>query len=144
MAKDDWIEDQVKLKEITRSKDYIGHWWEVPLEQLLSCRLALSYLDADGIEFYLPAYMVAVVEHPIAFDRPQVSSSWEIVHLMTPDNNNQELRAYFHERFSKIIGGKRRACRDFLVYVSASSHYDEYASHLAKDALTSNFWLTDS
>ena len=63
-ARDDWIHDEEQLRSITLRDDFVGDWWDVPDEHLLDCMMALSYLDREGMEFYLPAYMTAVVESP--------------------------------------------------------------------------------
>ncbi|MCI0562128.1 MAG: hypothetical protein MN733_26880 [Nitrososphaera sp.] len=144
MAMDDWIADEATLREITRTKDFIGEWWEIPLAELRCSMLAHSYLDEHGIEFYLPAYMVAILEHPLAFDRPGCSSSWQLINLMSPDSDDPELREYFRERFVRIVGGKKRVCRDFLKFVSTSTLYNGHANELARDALAHAFWSVDS
>lgn len=141
MAMDDWVTDVKILEEITRAKDFVGEWWEVPVEELTSCMLAHSYLDDHGIEFYLPAYMVAVLERPLAFDRPGRSSAWQLIYLMCFDKDKpMELREHFRATFSRIVGGRKQACRDFLRFVAASSSYNEHANQLAKEALSSEFW----
>lgn len=75
IAKDDWIDDEGTMREITQREDYIGEWWNVPREHLLSNMMALSYFDALGMAFYLPSYMAAVIEEPEKFDEPGVRSS---------------------------------------------------------------------
>lgn len=146
VAMDDWIEDEVKIREITRSKDYQGEWWNVPEKHLLECMKALSYLDGAGIEFYLPAYMTAIVKNPLAFDEPHVrSSSWQILFTMIPnDGSDPELVQYFFEQFSQINGGKKQVCRMFMQYVVISKIYDNHAIEIAKEGLANEFWSASS
>ena len=144
LAMDDWITDETVLREITRTKDFIGQWWEVPVEELQRYMLGDCYLDEHGIEFYLPAFMVAVLAHPEAFDHPRKSSSWRVVYLMSPDSEDPELKDYFLSRFVRIVGGKKRACRDFLRYVSGSPFYNEEATSLASQVLAHEYWAVDS
>ncbi len=143
---DDCISDGYELREITQREDYIGEWWDVPKEHLLQCMMALSYLDEAGIDFYLPAYMKVVIENPKLFDEPGIrSNSWRIVYAMLPDSSfDSELQQHFTEQFSRIHGGKKRVCREFLQHINKCKDYDEYASHLAKKALSHRFWATDS
>lgn len=141
MAMDDWVEDELVLREITRTKDILANWWEIPPDHLIKCMLALSYLDAAGIEFYLPAYMKAILDEPKLFDEPGVRSiSWQVLFVMLPDTEDQELKDYFNERFSRIRGSKREVCVEFLEFVAGSAEYDDHARKIAKEALNNDFW----
>ena len=145
VAKDDWIDDEKELRRITESSDHIGEWWDVPLEHLLKCMKALSYLDSAGIEFYLPAYMVAALEHPAEFDKADVfSRSWQIISIFTPANDDPELQAHFYGRFSRIADGKKSVCRNFLKHVAERGNYDPHAKELASEALANRYWVMDS
>jgi hypothetical protein len=139
MARDDWIDDERILAEITQREDYVGEWWNVPLAHLRQCMMALSYLDARGIAFYLPAYMSAVVEKPESFDSIRCCSSWQVICLLSP-SEDPGLKQYFLDRFSMIRGGRRRVCGEFLEYVAACDAYDEYARRQAAEALAHGFW----
>ena len=90
--------------------------------------------------------MTAVVEYPTAFDEPRVrSSSWKIVYAMLPSGDEDpELKEYFQKRFARIIGGKKRACKEFLQYVATCGAYDREASELAKEVLANEFWSNSS
>jgi len=142
MAMDNWIEDKEVLREITQRDDYIGDWWNVPTQQLAECMLALSYLDGPAMEFYLPAYMKAIIETPEVFDIPRVrSSSWQVIFTMLPnEENDPELKQHFKNQFSRIKGIKKQVCRKFLKYISYSNEYDNHAIELARKALKNEFW----
>jgi len=145
MAKDDWIDDENTLREITLREDFIGEWWDVPREHLHQCMIALSYLDTPGMAFYLPAYMTAILEEPEKFDSPRVrSSSWQVIHTMLPNDEEPELSKYFLEQFSLFDGAMKRVCVGFLEYVAACSAYDEHARKIAKEALAHEFWSIKS
>ncbi|QLI81684.1 hypothetical protein HZU75_09155 [Chitinibacter fontanus] len=145
MAMDDWITDEKTLKEITEREDYAGSWWDVPRGHLHNCMMALSYLDAAGINFYLPAYMTAIIEKPSDFDKPrEYASSWQILFTMLPEDNDPELSDYFQERFSEIRGERKDVCREFLCYVKDCELYDEHARSIANKALASNFWIASN
>lgn len=145
MAKDDWVDDENTLRGITLREDFNGEWWNVPRMHLHQCMMALSYLDAEGMVFYLPAYMMAILEEPEEFDRPGViSSSWQVAHTMQPNNEDQELEKYFLEQFSKFDDAMKRVCVEFLTYVAACDAYDEHARQIAKDALAHEFWSNKS
>ncbi len=140
MAQDNWVEDEELLAEITRREDFVGQWWNVPIEHLRTCMMALSYLDAHGIAFYLPAYMTALVERPEDFESATRSSSWQVVVTMLPPDKNSKLEQYFLSRFSSLDGGKKRVSREFLAYLADHDAYHEHARQTAKEALAHEFW----
>jgi hypothetical protein len=146
MAMDVWVSDEPTLAEITRREDYIGEWWNVPLEHLLECMLALSYLDAHGVAFYLPAYMSAIVEKPESFDSVGRSRSGQVLFMLLPKDEGEDpgLKQYFLDRFSMIHGARKRACVEFLAYVAACEAYHEHAREMAKKALAHEFWAGKS
>ena len=145
VAKDDWIDDERVLREITQREEFIGEWWNVPIVHLVECMVALSYLDAAGMEFYLPAYMNAVVGKPAVFDLPRVKSrSWQIVHAMLPEEKDRELIRHFNHRFKNIYKGKKRVCKEFLRYIENCDSYNEHAREIANKALTHEFWSCSS
>ena len=140
MAQDDWVDDEYVLAEITRSEDFTGEWWNVPIEHLRSCMMALSYLDAKGMAFYLPAYMTALIERPEDFDTATRSASWQVVLTMLPADKDPEQKQYFLRRFAFIDVERKRVCREFLAYLSEHDAYHEHARQTAKDALVHEFW----
>mgnify|MGYP005809886437 FL=1 len=145
MAMDDWISDETELRKITLEKDYIGEWWDVPLEHLKDClHYSLCYLDSSGVEFYLPAYMVALLRFPEQFDYPKCSSAWSVIIHFRLNDDDDELREYSRDKFSRIDGGKKRVCREFLQYVAACPLYNNHAAELAKEALENDFWAVDN
>ena len=145
MAKDDWVDDERTLRDITLREDFNGEWWDVPRAHLHQCMMALSYLDAPGMTFYLPAYMTAILEEPDEFDRAGVrSSSWQVVYTMLPNSEEPDLEKYFLEQFSAIGGAMKRVCVEFLAYVAACRSYDEHAREIAKEALAHEFWQIKS
>ena len=144
MARDDWVDDEVTLAEITKHQDFIGEWWNVPAEHLQSCMMALSYLDAGGMIFYLPAFMTALIERPEDFDKCHRSSSWQVAFTMLPEREDPKTAAAFLSRFSLMDEGKKHICREFLAYLSMNAAYNEHAREIAKEALAHEFWSTRS
>lgn len=144
MAQDDWVDDELTLAKITKREDFVGEWWDVPIAHLRSCMMALSYLDAHGIAFYLPAYMTALVARPADFDSASRASSFQVVLTMLPPDNDSELKPYFLSRFSLIEGARKQVCRQFLTYLSESDAYDERATRTAREAVAHEFWSSQS
>lgn len=109
-AVDGWISDKDVLARITREEDIIADWWDIPNAELDQCTLGLSYLDSEGIDFYLPAYMCRHVKTPTKGKFPFV------IMIMDPNIiwSEPPLRELFESRFSKINSAKKLACRLFL------------------------------
>ena len=110
MAADDWISDPATLEAITAKEDVHGEWWEIPDDELFDCRMALFYLDAGGINFYLPAYLTLALRNDFIF-----RSYNGLIPILTSEPKSGEMgREYFHTRFSKIVGAKKVVCIEFL------------------------------
>ncbi len=45
------------VQQAARAKDTDTHWQDVPCETIWHCESALSFLDARGFRYYLPAFM---------------------------------------------------------------------------------------
>ncbi len=142
VAMDDWISDEITLRNLTLEKDFAGDWWDVPIEHLLNCMTGLSYLDADGIEFYLPAYMVALIDRPEAFYISELfSRDGTLIFSMLPEyDDDEDFRTYFEEQFAKIVGHKKKVCREFLEFIRLDEHYSRQAKELSIKALESEYW----
>ena len=115
-AHDDWDYDN-DLKH--RRKDFKGHWKDIPSEHLRGCRDALAHLDAAGLRYYLPAYMIWVLndfgEHDI-----------DDFVLYTFDNSpkDREMNKYFRARFSLFNKEQLRACALFVKYCAENDPED--------------------
>src|ERR1700680_2624371 len=57
MAIDDYKSDEEQ--QAARGFDTEQRWQDVPDEEILACESALSFLDAKGFRYYLPAFMVS-------------------------------------------------------------------------------------
>ncbi len=118
-----------------RAKDFFGPWQEVPDAHIAACQCALSYVDAVGMRYYLPAYMVWYLKQ---LDSGGASSDHTLYSL---DNHPKEpsLNRYQMDRFSLFSDAQRRACARFLKYCTeevpdltdgyfAAKKYDRYWS----------------
>ena len=111
IAKDDWIDDPIELRRITDEKDIKGKWWEIPAKELDSS-LPHCYLDAQGVEFYLPACLVAVLND----DTERKYQS--IIYWFDPPekDDKDKLYLYFIEQFSRINKAQKDVCIKILQY----------------------------
>jgi hypothetical protein len=102
--------------------------------------MALCYLDDQGMEFYLPAYMLAIISEPTCFDSKTRSSSWQVLYTFLPRDDNPELADYFYCQLSRIQGNKKKAVHDFLTYIESREEYNEHARGIASEALKHDYW----
>lgn len=135
---DEWRADPALLRRTTAQQDIHGEWWEIPAHELRACALAIAYLDAAGVEFYLPAYLT------LALDDLSRARLWAL-NFLDPEINgvdeDPKRRDLFHQRLSRIVGAKRNACIAFLDFVQSQSMPQE--PEIARDArriLQHPFW----
>jgi hypothetical protein len=112
MAMDSQLLDSAALARITAERDVHSEWWDTPSQELRDCVLAIAYLDAAGVEFYLPAYMTLALE-----DVGQ-RKLW-VLHFLDPciGAGDDELRDYFRGRLARIDGERSRTCVKFLEFL---------------------------
>jgi hypothetical protein len=120
VAADEWVSDPIELARITAEQDVHGEWWEIPREELLRDLIALTYLDAAALEFYLPAYMT------LALNELARSSLRPALELLEPpneveasrDGDDRGMLAWrFREVMSRIVGDKHRVAQAFLTFL---------------------------
>ncbi len=139
IAKDDWVSDPQTLIQITNKRDVKGAWWEIPYSGLTNCSMAQCYLDAKGVEFYLPAYMTGVIEN---VERPNYC---HLISWLCPGKNSHEcnLYDYFCENFSLITNSRREVCVVVLNYILDNlDATDRYSKKDIEHILNHRFWAT--
>jgi hypothetical protein len=92
-----------------RSKDEKDDWSRIPLEELNHYGDTLSFFDAEGMRFHLPAYLIASIEGKLSADI--------LFHLIYSD---QEAMS----RFALLSDSQRHAVREYLV-LCLSRAWDE-------------------
>lgn len=126
MAMDDYATDG-EVKSITTEQDVHGEWWQIPREELRSCRLALCYLDAAGVLFYLPAYLYMALDD---IDKRELAVL-DLVDV-TLGNDDHRLRAYLEERLSRLDDEQRRICLRSLQFLRSQLPIDDPATEYAR------------
>lgn len=63
---DDYADEKVRLE--LRKKDERNNWNQISSDTLNQCHCSLSYFDAKGMKFHLPAFMVASIMGVYKFD----------------------------------------------------------------------------
>jgi hypothetical protein len=137
MAMDSYATD-AEVEAITVGQDIRGEWWQIPLDELRYCSLALSYLDAAGVLFYLPAYLV------MALDDVGKRRLWvlDIVDTALGDDDPGH-RAYKEGRLSRLNGAQRKVCVHALQFLRSQLIDDgstEYERHRIERTLNDSYW----
>lgn len=117
MEMDTWITDAAQLTNITADRDIHGEWWEIPADELRTCSLGISYLDAAGVEFYLPAYLTAALTHGTYPDYRAA--------LTLLDPNLVDDYELFRESLASVKGRRWDACVKFLKFAAHQLQTDD-------------------
>ena len=83
-----------------RARDEKHDWSAIPPAELNRCHTSLSYFDAEGMRFHLPAYLLAYLEGTLEQD---------IIYHLT----HFEILGF--SQFAKLSAGQRGAVREFLL-----------------------------
>jgi hypothetical protein len=75
-----------------RVKDEKHSWQLIPIHELNKHHNGLSYFDAKGMRFHLPAFMIAIIKNEYHFDIPYALTdiSGNSNHLFTLFSNKQK------------------------------------------------------
>lgn len=101
--------------DIHRKKDFFGRWQDLPSEHIKKCLNALSFLNKEGMRYYLPAHMVWYLEN---FGNSEEIDRDDTLYSFDNNSDNLELAAYHKERFSLFNRQQLRACALFVKYCS--------------------------
>ncbi|MDZ7616223.1 MAG: DUF6714 family protein, partial [Patescibacteria group bacterium] len=99
-------------------------WSAIPVADLDRYCSCLSFFDAEGMRFHLPAYLVADLE-----DRLQ--SGDVLFHLVCTAHGAES-------RFDTLSPAQREAVRQFLL-LRLSDHHRQFSHSMIEAALT-NYW----
>ena len=116
-AIDDYKSAEQRIQQ--RQSDEKEYWHKIPFSELNRCNSSLSFFDAKGMRFHLPAYMIAEIKN-------------YYIHGMSFCLTN--LSGYAKKQFRLFSRDQREAVRRFLNYLYNSSEYiyayDEIANSL--------------
>ena len=87
------------------------HWREITLEAIFEYRGHLPFLTPNALQFYLPAFMLATLNH---YSEVDTLSSNLIFMLAPPGEENDEFSAYFLARASRFNRAEQAAILAFL------------------------------
>jgi hypothetical protein len=111
-----------------RSSDEKHDWSRIPASDLDGCYNSLSFFDADGMRFHLPAYLVADLEGRLNAD---------LIFTLTSVGSD------FISRFDNLNDSQRNAVRQYLTLKIAEDPGDEFSRSMIEKALQA-YWTINS
>ena len=99
-AEDDYMDEE--SRDILRRREIRDDWQSIPPELLLACNCATSYVDAEGMRYLLPAWMLAELRYPDC-----VNTGLEIA---LSDNSDDPDLANFNREKLSLLNDEQRAC----------------------------------
>ena len=99
-AEDDYMVEE--SRDILRRREIRDDWQSIPPELLLACDCATSYVDAEGMRYLLPAWMLAELRYPDC-----VNTGLEIA--LCDNSHDPDLADYNRKKLS-LLNDEQRAC----------------------------------
>jgi hypothetical protein len=100
-----------------RDGDEKEDWRRIPSEELCRCNSSLSFFDAEGMRFHLPAYLVAELKGQYGFDL-----AFHLTHLWD----------YSIAKFALFNSEQRGAVRAYLRHLAADPGYESDWPHIQR------------
>jgi len=99
-----------------RAKDEKDDWHRLPTEALNKCNSSLSFFDAEGMRFHLPAYLLADLRGDYRFG---------MASCLTKTSD--------YDRYFRLLShAQRRAVRAFLLHIADDPEYDFDHPHIVR------------
>ena len=106
-ALDDYEDDATR--KAYRERDEKHDWERIPIDALNRCQSSLSFFDAEGMRFHLPAFMIAELN-----GESDVGCVFHLTHL---DD-------YAMTKLAALSSEQRKAVREFLLLLRDDPNYD--------------------
>lgn len=119
-ALDDYESEEVQKR--WREEDEKINWKSIPYEALQRCHSSLSFFDADGMKFHLPAYIIGSINGEV--DDP-------IFHLT-------DMGSYMESRLVTLNSLQKKAVMEYLTWCLTEEDYEFYCPNIVR-ALT-EYW----
>lgn len=100
-----------------RAKDEKEDWQRLSVEDLNACYSSLSFFDAEGMRFHLPAFLIAEIEGHYLQDLV-----FQLAHL-----NEHSIAQY-----ALLTPAQRGAVRAYLLYLLEDSRYEFDRPHIVR------------
>jgi hypothetical protein len=115
------VEEQIRQRE----RDEKENWEAISIEDLDQCYSSLSFFDADGMRFHLPAFLIAELQEVLRNPGPVFSIAW--------------LSDYNEGQFASLSTDQCIAVRDFLELIRDDRNYEADWPHI--DMALLDFWM---
>jgi hypothetical protein len=119
---DDYEDEQTC--QLYRAKDEKEDWSRIPVEELNRCNSSLSFFDAEGMRFHLPAYLIADLRGLYNF-----GMAFSLTNLSD----------YNKSQFVLLSPEQRKAVRAFLLHILNEPDYEIDRPHISK--ALSEYWI---
>jgi len=120
-AIDDYETESIQRKN--RAKDEKDEWKNLKTEDLQRCHSSLSFFDADGMKFHLPAYIISTLKGEDVED--------PVFHLVGLDE-------YALSRFTSLDSKQKGAVRTFLEWCSEQEEFEFEGPNITR--ALNEFW----
>lgn len=126
--------DLPAVVEQARRRDTEHRWQEIADEKVEDFHYALTYLNPEGLRFYLPRYMIFSLEHP-GLDSPAVDAA---VYACDFGDDTENIQQEVLAQFNAMSRRQMTVIAEFLAFVAQSedANYDTLVAAIAVD----NFW----
>jgi hypothetical protein len=121
-AIDDYETDEVKAA--CRDKDEKESWMNITSADLNKYYSSLSFFDAAGMRFHLPAYMIAELKGEYFF-----GMAFALTHLSD----------YTRSQFELLNKEQREVVREFLFWLDKNEDYDYNKPHI--ESALRDYWI---
>lgn len=110
-----------------RATDEKDDWRRIDSEALNQCHSSLSFFDAEGMRFHLPAYLIAELKGDYDF-----GLAFCLTHLSD----------YSRGQFVLLSSNQRAAVRAFLLHMATDPNYELGWPHL--DQALKEYWTQET
>ena len=106
-----------------RASDEQEDWTRIPVSELNRCNSSLSFFDAEGMRFHLPAYLIADLQGAYNFG---------MAFCLTQSHD-------YARYFGQLSDAQRKVVRDFLLHISKESDYEFGRPHIIR--ALDEYWI---
>lgn len=123
------IDDYKSLAEclVLRERDEKLDWLKISAQDLNKCNSSLSFFDAQGMRFHLPAFLIADIKGEWGFDL--------IFRLCIVNDSTQQ--------FVLFNDAQREAVKAYLYWVATAPDYGLIHRDLIVKTLVDGYWASD-
>jgi hypothetical protein len=106
-----------------RASDEKEDWTRIPMSELNRCNSSLSFFDAEGMRFHLPAYLIADLHGTYKFG---------MALCLTQSHD-------YARYFGLLSDSQRKVVREFLMHISQEPDYEFYRPHIIR--ALDEYWI---